>query len=246
MQRTKTCITASPLTLTYWREAARELTSIKTLVFAALIVALRVAVKFIRIPLAQGLNLTFDCYVNAVGATVFGPVVGMMTGAVSDTIGCILAPSGPYFFPFIFVEMGSSFIFGLFFWRRKITVPKVLAAKFTVNLVCNVMLTSIFIKWQYYLLGDESFYTYHVINGVRIAKNLILFPLEAMLIVLVITAILPILKRMKLVPAAQDSLNLRPRDVVLAVLVTLFSVALVLLYVFCLKEIVSGWGINLL
>ena len=46
---------------------------------------------------------------------IYGPLVGLLVGAVSDTIGAVLFPTGAYFFPFIFVEMFSSFIFGLSF-----------------------------------------------------------------------------------------------------------------------------------
>ena len=109
----------SPVTRSgYWRDAARVCTDTRMLVFAALIVALRVVVKFFKIPLAAGLDLTFDCYVNSVGAVVYGPVMALAVGAVSDTLGCILAPNGAYFLPFILVEMSSGFIFALFLWRR--------------------------------------------------------------------------------------------------------------------------------
>lgn len=93
----------------YWAEAARSFRNTRMLVFAALIVALRVAVKFLRVPLAAGLELSLDAYVNSLGSLVYGPLMGLAVGAVSDTVGCILAPTGAYFLPFILVEMTSSF-----------------------------------------------------------------------------------------------------------------------------------------
>ena len=45
-----------------------------------------------------------------------------------------------------------------------------------------VILNSLFLKWQYYLLGDEKYASYHIVNSVSIVKNLVLFPLEAVLI----------------------------------------------------------------
>ena len=108
----------------YWREARREISNPRTLVFAALIIALRVIVKMFKVPIASGLSLTFDCYVNALGSIVYGPIVAIFVGAISDTFGCMFFPSGPYFFPFIFVEISSSVLFALFLWRRKISAQK--------------------------------------------------------------------------------------------------------------------------
>ena len=67
----------------YWREAAKQLTIPRMLVFAALITALRVAVKMFKIPIATGVSLSFDCYVNSLGSMVYGPVVDLLVGAVS-------------------------------------------------------------------------------------------------------------------------------------------------------------------
>ena len=89
----------------YFKEAAQSFKSVKMLAFASLIVAMRVAVKFVTVPLAAGLELSLDCYVNSLGAIVYGPLMGLLVGAVSDTLGCIIHPTGPYFFPFIFTEM---------------------------------------------------------------------------------------------------------------------------------------------
>lgn len=229
----------------YWSGAAGELKNTKSLVFASFIVVLRIVVKAFKIPLAAGLSLTFDCYVNSLGSLIYGPVVGLCVGAVSDTLGYLIFPSGTYFFPFIFVEMMSSFIFGLFFWKKEISVQRVLAAKFTVNLVCNIILTSLFMKWMYVMLGDAKATTYSIINLVRIVKNLVLFPVESVLIVLVLAAFIPALKSMKLIPVSQGQLILEKKHIVLVIVTALLSVALVLFYVFYLKDYIAANNITL-
>lgn len=229
---------------TYWRDAAAVFTDTRTVVFAALIIALRVAVKFARIPLAAGLEISFDCYVNALGSLVYGPLMGLAVGAISDTLGCILAPTGPYFLPFIVIEMSSSFLFGLFFWRRELSIPRVLLAKFTVNLVCNIVLTSIVMKWDYYVFyGVEKAEAYALINLVRIVKNLVLFPLEAVLIVLVLRAAVPALHAVG-IRVGEQNLRFRPRHWIAVGALLLVSVGIVLLYVFFLKDFVSAHNIK--
>ena len=233
------------LTASYWRAAAGMLKDTRVLVFAALICALRVAVKAINIPLAANLELSLDCYVNSLGSIVYGPVTALLVGAVSDTLGCILFPSGAYFFPFIFVEMSSGFIFALFFWNRRITVTRSLVAKFTVNFVCNILLTSLIMKWQYAVLyGSEK--TYNLVNLVRICKNLILFPLEGMLIAVVFERMLPILSRFGFKAVWDGQFRLEKKHRVLLLLLLLLAVALILLYIFVLKDLISANNIKLL
>ncbi|MDD6995277.1 MAG: folate family ECF transporter S component [Candidatus Borkfalkiaceae bacterium] len=227
----------------YWREAARLFKNVRILAFAALICALRVAVKMFSVPVAPGLYLSFDCYVNAVGALVYGPLVALGVGAVSDTIGALLFPKGPYFFPFIVVEMASGFIFALFIWRKKLTATRLLTAKFTVNFVCNIILTSLIQKWYYALFEAEK--VYYIINGARIVKNLVLFPLEATLICLLVNALLPGLKALRYADKDQQGIPLTKKEIVCCVLLAVFSVALILFYIFFLKDFVAAHNFKL-
>lgn len=231
---------------TYWKAAANAFRDRRLLTFAALIIALRVAVKFLKIPLGAGLYFSFDCYVNALGSLVYGPIVALAVGAVSDTLGCLIAPTGPYFFPFMLVEMGSSFLFSIFFWRKPLSVPRAIAAKFTVNFVCNIVLTSLFYKWSLYVFyGVEKAEAYALINGVRIAKSLVLFPVEALLIALLFKALLPFLKRERLLPA-DTTLTLSRRHYVLIAGLLLLSVGLVLFYIYFLKDFLTAHNFKLL
>lgn len=236
------------LSYKYWKDASSQLGNIKMVTIAALIVALRVAVKFIRIQLAPGLNVSLDAYVNSLGSVIYGPVMGLVVGSISDVLGCLATGRmAEYFPPFVLVEMSSSFIFGLFFWRKKINVTRTLTAKFTVNFVCNIMLTSIFNKWMYYLYyGIERAEAYNVINGARIVKNLIMFPLEAMIIIIVLSASLPVLSRLKLVDKKLCYVE-KPSNTKLVLEIAFFtvlSIALILLYVFYLKDFVTNLDIK--
>lgn len=233
----------SALTLNYWKLAAENIKDIKMLAIAAVFIAMRIAVKFLVIPIGgESLKFSFDCYVNSVGSLIYGPVVGLLVGAVSDTLGFLIRPSGAYFFPYIFVEMSSSFIFGIFLWKRKISAPRVLLSKFTVNLVCNIILTSAIMKLQKFMIGES----YNLINLVRIVKNLVTFPVEAMLITILIGALLPAFKSIRLVSLEQENIKLRTKDIILIVVLVALSVGIVAFYVLFLKEFISAHNIKLL
>ncbi len=230
----------SVLSAGYWKLAAKNFTNLNMIAFAAFIVALRVAVKFLKVPLAAGLSISLDGYINSIGSLVYGPLVALLVGAVSDTLGCILIPSGEYFLPFILTEMGSAFIFALFFWRQKLSVPRILCAKFTVNLICNIIMTSLFNKWMYYVFyGIEKAEAYNIINGTRIVKNLVMFPLEAMLIAIVFSAVIPLLRSQHFLQGPAADLKPKKQHYILIAVLTLLSIALVLFYIFFLKDFVK-------
>lgn len=232
----------------YWKESAKQFKDLKMLVLAAVFIALRVAVKSVRIPLAAGLYITFDCFVNSIGSFVYGPLMALAVGAVSDTLGCIFFPTGEYFFPFIFIEMASGFIFALFFWRKKITVYRSLGAKFTVSFICNIILTSVVMKWDYYFFyGLESAQGYSIINLTRIAKSLVLFPIEAILIFALIKALSPALVHLKAIDKKSlTNEKIETKHIIVTVLLACLSAALILFYIFFLKGYISAHNIKLL
>ena len=232
----------SILSASYWKEAAKNFKDIKMIAFASLIIALRIAVKFIVIPVDIGVDVSFDCYINSLGSLVYGPLMGLLVGAVSDTLGCLLHPTGPYFFPFIFVEMSSSFIFGLFLWKRKLSAPRVLLSKFTVNFICNIILTSAIMKPFMSIFYGKG---YNFINLTRIVKNLVMFPIEAMLITLILGAVIPAFKSMHLIDKNQENISLRKKDIVMIAVLLALSVGLVLFYIFFLKQFVADHNIKL-
>ena len=79
---------ASPFSKAYWRDAARELGKVRMLAVAAILIAVRVALKSVAIPIAPPtLMINLGFFVNALGAMIFGPVVAIIAAAISDTLG---------------------------------------------------------------------------------------------------------------------------------------------------------------
>ena len=183
MKQTKsTALYATPFSKAYWRDAAAELRDTRMLVFAALMIALRVALKSLGIPIAADLKINVAFFINAFGAMTFGPVVAILAAAVSDTLGCILFPTGAYFFPFIFIEIAGSLIFALFLYRAKVTATRVILSRFCIDFFVNIVMNAP-IMWVYYKMVLGKSYTLFQLP--RIIKNLALFPLEAVLLIAV-------------------------------------------------------------
>ena len=220
-----------PFSLEYWRCAAAQLKNPKMIIIAAILVALRVALKSIVIPVGENLNIYITFFVNALGGMIFGPVVALLGAAVSDTLGALIFPSGVYFFPFIFNEMLGSLLYALFLWRRELSTLRVILAKFSVTVLCNLLLNPLLMIFYYKFLNNGKSYSFVTLP--RTIKNLALFPAEAALLVIFLSALIPALKSLKLIPQGQKNLLLSWKHYVSIAVLTLAAAAIVVVYYVC-------------
>lgn len=219
----------SPFCKAYWADAAAELKDLKMLVFAALIVALRVALKtVVRIPLAPSLDITPAFLANALGAMVYGPVVGAIGAVVSDFLGVMLRGDN-YFLPYVLTEIAGSMIFAMFFYRQKITPTRVILSRFTICLCVNILLQTP-IDMLYYLVysGKASV----VITLPRILKNLFMFPIESVVLTVFLAALQPITYRMGLTYDGEAKLKFSKKQIALLITLVVIGSASVFGYLF--------------
>jgi len=222
-----------PFSRAYWVQAASEFKKTKVLVFAALMIALRVVLKMVSIPIAPDMRINTAFIVNAFGAAVFGPVVSIVAAAISDTLGCILFPTGVYFFPFIFVEIAGSLFYSLCFYRSKISVTRIIVASFLVDFGVNIVInTPLMMLYYDVVLGKY----YAPIDMLRIVKNLAEIPVESIILVLMFRALIPSTKRLGFVTGGVDKLKFNKKNI--TVLVILFIVGVVAVFGY------SVWNYN--
>ena len=205
----------TPFSADYWRQAFGELKNTRSLVFAALILALRIAMKPLRIPVATDVNITFGFIVNALGSMVYGPVVALLGGAVSDTLGYLVSPNGVYFFPFILLEMGGSFIFALFLYSTDITPVRLILSKFSVNLFVNILLNEPIMVVYYRDVLHLT--TYQPFVLVRIIKNIVMLPLESVILMIVFRAVIPALTSVGYRLPGKMELNYTKKHIILLI-----------------------------
>lgn len=224
-----TALYKSPFCAGYWRDAASELKNTKMLVFAALIVALRVALKtVVRIPLGPNLDITPAFLANALGAMVYGPVVGAVGALVSDVLGVLLR-GDTYFLPYALTEISGSVIFALFFYRQKITPTRVILSRFSICLFVNILMqTPIDMLFQYVMYG----YNNVVLTMPRIFKNLFMFPIESVVLTIFLSAVQPITYRLRLTFDGNAKLSFTKRQVALLVMLVAVGAASVFGYLF--------------
>ena len=210
----------TPFCKEYWKLAFAELKDTKMIVFAALILALRIAAKPLSIPIAGDLKEGIGFIINAFGSMVYGPVIALLNGALADLLGFLVFPSGVFFPAYMITEMAGSFVFALFLYRAEITVPRLLLCRFTVCLFVNVILAYPIHVWYYQIaLGKE-----YSIAMIRVVKNIALFPVETVILVVVFRALVPPFSKLGYIHSGVGNLAFTKKQVLL--LVSLFLVGL--------------------
>lgn len=177
----------------YWRSAWGELKSLRKLTFAALIAALSIVVGAFYVSVGENLRVYFTFFITAVGCAVYGPVLGVLVAAVTDTLNFILFPSGAYFPGYLLSEMAAALIYSLFLYRKKITVLRLFGAKCFVNYLVNVGLGSL---WSQILFGKG--YLFYLVKS--LIKNSLLLPLEVMAMAALFAMLIPVFSRLGLLP----------------------------------------------
>ena len=184
---------ASPFSRSYWRTALRELQNLRMLTLAAIVVALRIVLSGLYIPLGDNLNIFFGYFVNSLGAAIYGPVVALLSGFATDVLGYFVHPTGPFFPGYGLSTLLGSLFYALFFYRARVTALRVVLAKLSVNLLVNVGLGALWSAIQF-----SKGYYYYLVKS--LAKNIGLLPVEALLLWLFLRAMAPICAKNGLLP----------------------------------------------
>ena len=178
-----------PFSAAYWRAAAAELRDLRKLTFAALMIAACLILAKFKIPLGEGLSLSVTFLARALCAAVCGPVVSIVFGAAEDTLGFFLGSSnGPYFPGYMITTVSGCLVYALFFYRARVTIWRIILAKLITN-IQNVFLGSL---WSAMLYSKG--YIYYMTTSAW--KNALYLPLQILLLVWILQAVLPMMHRM--------------------------------------------------
>ncbi|MEE0912980.1 MAG: folate family ECF transporter S component [Ruminococcus sp.] len=136
-------------------DSANELKSVYALTAIAMLLALRVVLGFFA-------NATLPFFGNsvkvsgaflpiAVAGQMFGPIPGALVGALGDIISFIMQPAtGGYFPGFTISGLLTGFIYGMAFYKQKVTIKRTITA-WLINMVAVETFLAAF--WLYLLYG---------------------------------------------------------------------------------------------
>ena len=160
-------------------DAVRELHDPRTLATAAVLSAVHLVLNQFTIPVSQLLEVGFDFLAVAAIGYLCGPWVAGLSGIVTDLLGYILRPNGPYFPGWTLSAILVGVLYGLWLYRRPIKLWRVVLCKLNMVLLFNFLLTPLWLHITY----GQSFV---VLSSLRLVKNVIKFQLDILLLMLVL------------------------------------------------------------
>lgn len=172
--------------------SAKELSSLRTITAMAMLMALSLVLNiFANIDFSDSLRLGFSFLATAMMGLLFGPVPAAIGAALVDMAQAFIKPTGPFFPGFTLTALLTGLVFGLFLYREKVTLLRLLFCRLVTNLLLNVVLNSIWLK----ILYDKAFWA---MLPVRIIKNIAMLPVEVLLMFLILPNVRTILQKSKL------------------------------------------------
>lgn len=214
-----------------FKKSALELKNLRCLCVTAILIALDLVLKtFLNVQVTEDLKISFAFVAVASIGMLYGPTVAGLACVVTDVIGYLIKPVGGFSPLFTLVEVAGGVIYGCFLYNfspvkldfsdgkafgksllgNTVGVVRIAAAKVTVAVVCNLLMTPLFITIQKTMeAGSYSAEVFLVGFWTRLTKrvlkNLVEIPLH---VAILLVALFPIM-------AAYNSVFGRRRKTVL-------------------------------
>lgn len=151
----------------------QELKQVRTITICAMLAAVGIALGSVSIQM-EHMRISFAGIPVMISGYLFGPVVGSIFAGVLDILKYLVKPVGAFFPALTLVMVLKGCIYGCFFYRRPLSLFRVLAALFVSGLVCNVILNTLCLS----VLYGKAFMT---LLPPRILQNLILWPVDSLI-----------------------------------------------------------------
>lgn len=149
--------------------------NVRAITTCGMLLAVSVVLGFFKVPVTEIIELRFAFLPIACIGMLFGPVVGAETGMLSDILGYIVKPTGPFFPGFTISAIAQGIIYGLFFYKKEITVRRIILAQLTDTIIVSLILNPI---WLSILYGNGFI---AVFTG-RLIKTAVMFPINTVLL----------------------------------------------------------------
>ncbi len=171
-------------------ESAKELKLLSTIVLCGFMGALSIILKmFASIPFGP-FTITYAWIPNRIVDFMFGPSVGAVYGGAMDIIKFIMKPTGQFNLAYTAVAMIAGIIFGSILYKKPVSFMRIVFAQTIVKVFVNAGITT-------YLMAFERGEAFMVLMPARLIKNLIMIPVDSILLFIALTAIAKVMGTLK-------------------------------------------------
>lgn len=162
------------------RESAQQIKQVRSLTGGAMLTALNLILNTTRIVVSSFLEISFVFLSLAAAGFMYGPVMAGIIGAVADVIGFFIAPNGAFFPGFTISAFLEGFLYGMIFYKKKITFKRVIAASVLRTIIFSFILTPLWLNIMY---GSA------LMSSARALKAVVCFPVDTALLFIVMKAV---------------------------------------------------------
>lgn len=176
--------------LDYLRSPFKELKETSNITLCAMLIALCVITSFLSFYVTNAIKVSFTFIFIALIGMKFGPVIAGSAAFLTDVIQYIVKPVGP-FQPLI--ALGSAItgiIYGIYLYKSKTSLLRIILSCATVTTVVGCLLNTYALS----ILYGTPFTAYFI---TRLPKNIIMLPIEIILLRLITNAVFVIEKRVR-------------------------------------------------
>lgn len=164
--------------------AVGRLVDLRTLTGGAMLAALDVILHQFTVFFSSVVRLSFSFLPIGFAAFCYGPLMAGAVGALGDVLRWMVRNDGPFFPGFTLNAFLTGVIYGLWFYRRRMTIWRSFAACATVMLTIGLGLTPLFLT----LLYGNGFWA---IVASRLTLQLIMLPVQTIVLYFVCTRVAP-------------------------------------------------------
>ena len=157
--------------VTLFTGSAQEFKKVRTITLCGLFAALAFILGSFSVQLGEYIKIGFSGLPNEFVDFLFGPVVGSIFAATMDILKLIVKPTGPWIPGLTLNAFLAGLIYGVFLYKKPISLWRIAAAKLIVAVVINVGLATF---WLAQVYGEG----YVVALPQRILKNVIMWPIN--------------------------------------------------------------------
>ena len=130
-----------------------KLRDTKTLTLAAMLTAIGIVLGYFKLPINQLIEIRFAFVPLCLAGMLLGPGIAGVMGILVDIGGFLLYPTGPFFPGFTFSAMVEGIIFGLFLYKKRPTLNRIVVTMLTYTILVGILLNSIWLNMLYLKLG---------------------------------------------------------------------------------------------
>lgn len=156
-------------------DSLRAIRSTRALATCAMLLALQLVLRlFISVDIGPSNRVNFSFIPLSMAAYLFGPMAGLINGALGDVLSYFLKPMGDYIPGLTLSAALTGFTYGLFFYRRRITFGRVAL----VNLVTDVLFS---LLMNTFILAQWRGVPFIAMLLPRLIRNAAIYPVEVTL-----------------------------------------------------------------